>query len=162
MDADFEQMLAQAQGARARGGDSTVPDKYVLKTCIFSRAYLVLQWRGDPYILPCTLEGGPVPQLRLDMALTFLKDVKARTRRRAYGSHGSDVGGIYRRIYRPGYRRICNAAIRNNGLCGISRPCLPDEDDGNAEADRAVSTPYLLKDIRAHKVALVLLDRRQS
>lgn len=26
MDADFEQMLAQAQGARARGGDSTVPD----------------------------------------------------------------------------------------------------------------------------------------
>lgn len=36
---------------------------------------------------------------------------------------------------RIGRRRLCYAAIRYNRLRRVGRPCLPDEDVGDAQAD---------------------------
>ena len=68
-----------------------------------------------------------------------LLDAKARTSRGSYGSHGSHAWRIRGRVHGPSNRRLRYAAIRDDRFRRIRGPCVPNEDDGGAQADWAVS-----------------------
>lgn len=98
---------------------------------IVEKLSLSLRSHSSKYACQCTV------RILLNMRSCDdpLSDVEARTCRCTYGSHGTHVGRVHRRMDNSSRRCLCDAPVRNDSHCRIRRPCVPDEYGGDAQTD---------------------------